>query len=629
MFSNHEGMNVQPNLINEGNELEQIRTLLENLYGSASEAALVARFLQIIERRRAERSTELLERDQQLSPNWYREHIHSAYVLYVDLFCEDQQDGYKLRGLTERLKYFENLGIDLLHLLPLLDSAGDAGFAVRDFNTVNPAIGTLADLKHLIKRCHKRNMFVALDFVLNHVADTHAWAQQALTNEDYRGFFIWDSTGEPWPDVPDIFPEFAPGHWDFVPTNGPDASDPSTDGEWVWSTFYSRRPYGLEHEWPTNDFAQWDLNYSNPEVLLAMLDQLLSMANWGVDVFRLDAVPFLWKQRGTSCVGLPEGHLIVKLLRLGLDLVAPRTALLAEACQPLDQIFNFFGDGNEVQSAYHFELMCSFWTAMAGLGITDIETTIQHSQALVQQRGLDAMPPHWWVFSECHDEVSLEIPPDHLAEQLFNYYVESGGLPFRFNDQDTFGRGICGTTYTLLRGDLRKILLLWKLQITLGSTPLFYMGAELGVPNDLSYQNNPEQATDSRFVKRVALGTDWTDRINNPASTESYLYHQLARWLHWRRAHACLAESPEFFTTGLPGVLGFTQQTVFSPGFAQQQVCPEILRLVANCSDEKVTVTLPVTVTGADPQQVEVEPWQLWSDAADMPDVERAGRLIR
>ena len=267
-------------------------------------------------RRRAERSNELVERDHGLAPNWYRSHIHAAYVLYADLFCADQPAGKKLSGLTERLGYFEDLGIDLLHVLPLLDSTGDGGFAVRDFTRVAGAIGTLEDLKQLIRQCHERGMFVALDFVLNHVADTHTWAQQALTDASYKDYFIWDPDGQPWPGVPDIFPEFAPGHWDFVP-------DVPNAGAWVWSTFYKCRPRGLEPRWPVSKFAQWDLNYANPAVLLAMLDQLLQLANWGVDVFRLDAVPFLWKRPGTSCMGLPEGHVIVKLLRLGLDLVAP------------------------------------------------------------------------------------------------------------------------------------------------------------------------------------------------------------------------------------------------------------------------------------------------------------------
>jgi len=585
--------------------LARLGPLLERLYGPGARD-LASQFLRVVASRRAERSDGLVERDHRLAPDWYRSHIHAAYVLYADLFCADQPGGQKLRGLTERLGYFEGLGVDLLHLLPLLDNTGDAGFAVRDFGRVADAIGTLEDLQQLIGQCHKRGMFVALDFVLNHVADTHRWAKQALTDKRYRDYFIWDSEGQPWPGVPDIFPDFAPGHWDFVP-------EMPKEGAWVWSTFYKRRPRGLDPtRWPVSTFAQWDLNYSNPEVLLAMLDQLLQLANWGVDVFRLDAVPFLWKRLGTSCMGLPEVHDIVKLLRLGLDLVAPRTTLLAEACQPLEQILDFFGQGDEVQSAYHFELMDAFWQAMAGYGVAGIEEASRCTEDKVRQRGLHASPPHWWVFSECHDELSLELPSASVAALLFHHYRESGGLPFRFLSQDSFGRGIAGTTYTLLRGDLRRILLLWKLQLTLGGTPLFYMGAELGLPNDLSYLANPEQAPDSRFVKRIALGAKWTDRrVKDQASTEGYLYHQLARWLRWRRGHACLAGPPEFFPTGSLHVLGFVQEDG-----------AERLLLVANCSERRVTVTLP------DQRRVEVEPWQLWCSATDLPDVERAGRLI-
>jgi amylosucrase len=602
----------QPSSIND-KEIAKLQSLLNSLY--PDEQNLAPRFREIVEKRRADRPAELVARDQKLPRDWYYSHIHAAYVLYADLFCADLPKGNKLIGLTDRLTYFKTLGIDLLHLLPLLDSTGDAGFAVRDFNVVNSDIGTLEDLQQLIRRCHKQRIFVALDFVLNHVADTHIWAQQALSDRHYRDYFVWDATGtgEPWPGVPDIFPEFAPGHWDFVPNNGPDAEDASAEGQWVWSTFYSRRPRGREADWPVSNFAQWDLNYANPEVLLEMLDQLLAMANWGVDVFRLDAVPFLWKKPGTSCTSRPEGHIIVKVLRWGLDQVAPCTTLLAEACQPLDQIFDFFGEGNEVQSAYHFELMGAFWKAMAGFGVANIQEVIQRTAAQVSQRNLQASPPHWWVFSECHDEVSLEMLSDSDAEQLFHYYIESGGIPFRFRPEDTFGRGISGTTYTLLRGDLRRILLLWKLQSTLGSTPLFYMGAELGLPNDLSYQADKDRASDSRFVKRIPLGAGWTDRFAVPVSTEDedHLYQQLARWLHWRREHPCLAQSPEFFTTGSSEVLGFMQ------GQGTEQ-----LLLVANCSDGTVNVRLP------DERQVEVEPWQLWCSDDDTPDGLQAGRLI-
>ena len=158
-----------------------------------------------------------------------------------------------------------------------------------------------------------------------------------------------------------------------------------------------------------------------------------------------------------------------------------------------------------MQSAYHFELMDAFWQAMAGYGVAGIEEASRRTQDKVCLRGLNASPPHWWVLSECHDEVSLELPSASMAALLFHHYRESGGLPFRFGPHDSFGRGIAGTTYTLLRGDVRRILLLWKLQLTLGGTPLFYMGAELGLPNDLSYLAHPEQAADSRFVKRIAL----------------------------------------------------------------------------------------------------------------------------
>jgi amylosucrase len=558
-------------------EMKQLGALLTRLYGPEND--VTQGFLEVVELHRKARSPELQARDVTLQDDWFRRHERAAYVLYVDRFCADASAGKKLRGLAERLDYFRELGIDQLHLLPLLESAGDGGFAVRDFGKVAEEIGPTGDLITLIRLCHDAGIYVVLDLVLNHVADTHPWAR------DHRDYFIWSTDGEPWPGVPDIFPEFAAGHWDYV-----------REREYAWSTFYARRPAG--HPEQSNGFSQWDLNYQNPKVLLAMLDALLTQANWGVDMFRLDAVPFLWKQPGTSCMGLPECHDIVKLLRLGLNQVAPRAALLAEASQRMDKLIDFFGNGNdEVHTAYRFDVMTALWRAMAGMGVGGIQEAVVSAAEVAASRGLK---PHWWVFSECHDEVSLELPPADIVERMFHYYRESGGLPFRLRAGDTFGRGISGTTYTLLRGSVPKILLLWKLQITLGGTPLFYMGAELGVPNDPNYR---DEQGDTRFVKRPNLGREWTDRATDPERIEYYLYHQLARWLHWRRDHACLAGTPTFFETGSPSILGYIQDNG-----------AERLLFVANCSDQPASLKLP------DQNRVEVKPWRFWCSAPDTPE---------
>ncbi len=294
---------------------QQIAALLAELYGDngASINVLCDRILGLIDEQRSARSPELREFDQHTAPEWYASSESIAYVLYVDLFCPEAAPGHILEAFQGQLDYFTELGVNLLHILPIMRSSGDAGFAVDDFEQVDPRFGTTETLQQVIRTCHQRGLRIVLDFVLNHVSTNHPWAVAAQKKDPYYSdFFIWNSSGEPWPDVPDIFPDFAPGHWDYV----------EEVGQWVWATFYKRRPLGSDKA--QSEFGQWDLNYQNPEVLVSMLRHLLHVTNWGVDVLRLDAVPFIWKEYGTPCVSLPQVHIILKLIRIILQAVAPR-----------------------------------------------------------------------------------------------------------------------------------------------------------------------------------------------------------------------------------------------------------------------------------------------------------------
>lgn len=561
---------------------ERLRPLLDALYAGSDESieALCDRFVRRIEAARTARSPELKALDENTDPDWYKASETVAYVLYADLFSPEAPDGQKINALRENLGYLTDLGVNLIHVLPLLKSSGDAGFAVDDYEQVDPRFGSAEDLRALIGAFHQNGLRIALDFVLNHVSDKHAWAMAAKNDDPhYRNFFLWSDSEEPWPGVPSVFPEFAPGHWDYV-----EKAD-----RWVWSTFYKRRPAGSEHD--RFPFAQWDLNYRNPNVLLGMIDTLLKQANWGVDVFRLDAVPFLWKEQGTSCTSLPQVHTLVKLFRLALQSVAPGAVLLAEANQALEQLVDYFGEGDEVQIAYHFTLMPALWQAVT-LGRTE-----SIPEVLTRlPRALDRA--HWWVLSEVHDDLSLEMLDEATARELSGYFLAGGALPFRQLEAEDFPRGISGTSFTLLRRDPRRLRLLWELKLSLGWTPLFYMGEELGVENDLGFRDDPERREDSRFVKRVALGEDRKNRRGEAGSTEAHLFHSLSGLIAWRKQHTCLAQPPDFFQTGSPAVLGFSKQDAH-----------ERLVILANCSEAQQTVTIPGLGVKI------LKPFEFWCDA--------------
>lgn len=519
---------------------QKIKPLLQSLYQESGRYsdALCDRFSSLVNKHQKARSKELLRLDKNTTEYWFREPGLITYVLYADKFMPESPFGKTLDALKNEVGYFKELGVDLIHVLPIMKSSGDGGFAVESYTETEPRIGTKASLAGLIHTFHKNDIRICLDFVLNHVSDAHPWALSAKNNDVfYRDFFLWNNSGKPWPQVPDIFPDFAPGHWDYV----------KKMNTWVWSTFYKRHPLGSSGE--LSNFAQWDLNYKNPNVLFLMIDNLLTLVNFGIDVVRFDAAPFLWKQRGTSCTGLPQVHILLQIFNLAMKIVAPRSIILAELYEQFDHCIDFFKNGQEIQMAYHFTLMHALWKAVAIGQPQDIRTiidkTIPHTEA------------QWLILSESHDDVNLEFADQKTAEELSTYFLDSGCAPFRHLNNEDFLRGISGTTFSLLRGDLRKILLLWKLKLSLGWIPMFYMGEELGISNNENVDNNGPFQNDSRNIKRYQMSAELKKRRHKRGTLEAYLFQNLRDSIIWRKNNPVLAEPPIFFETGSQSVLGF------------------------------------------------------------------------
>ena len=295
-------------------------------------------FIAMLRRSYAERKQSLRELDERRAadPDWYRSNKLMGMMLYVDNFAGT------LNGVREKLDYLQECGVNYVHLMPLLRTVkerSDGGYAVADFREVQPELGTMADLEALADESHARGVSLALDFVMNHTSEDHAWAKAARAGDPdarARYFFYdnWDIPNAYERTVPQVFPTTAPGNFTWL----------EDCRQIVMTSFY---PY------------QWDLNYHNPMVFNDMTDNLLYLANRGMDVIRLDAVPYIWKELGTDCRNLPQVHTLTRMLHLACQVVCPSVLLLGEVVMEPRKVAPYFGtpEKPECQMLYNVTTM--------------------------------------------------------------------------------------------------------------------------------------------------------------------------------------------------------------------------------------------------------------------------------
>lgn len=446
-----------------------------------------------------------LDTQREGQPDWFVRERLLGYMAYADRF------GGSLAGVGERIEHLKDLGVGYLHLLPFLRARqgdSDGGFAVASFEEIEPALGDMADLENLCARLRDAGISLCADLVLNHVADDHAWALAAAAGDPaYRAFFhVFADRSEPdtyEASLGEVFPEAAPGNFSQVPAmNG-----------WVWTTFY---PY------------QWDLNYAHPPVFAAMAAALLGLANRGVEVFRLDSAPFLWKRQGTSCTNQPEVHLILAALRAVVDLVAPGVLLKAEAIMPTADIARYFGAGEragrECQLAYHSGMMAAAWAGLAE----------GHPALLRQILENTPVPPigaGWISYVRCHDDIVWNVLRPEVTAAGDDFAARMGAVAARLEgrDPESYGRGAAfqsgddgqvhgsnGMTAALVGlprevstpadpAALRRIELMYALAFFAGTIPLIYMGDEIGQDNNHDAADAARQQADGRWLQRPRL----------------------------------------------------------------------------------------------------------------------------
>lgn len=509
---------------------EEMRALYTSLYGENEEA--FSYFLGMLERSLAQRKPALRRMDAKrlADPDWCRSSKMLGMMLYPSCFAGT------LKGVQEKLPYLKECGINYLHLMPLLDSPegkSDGGYAVSDFRKVRPDLGTMEDLEALADACRKRGIALCLDFVLNHTSEEHPWAKAARAGDPVarsRYFFYdnWDIPAQFEKTVPQVFPTTAPGNFTWLPDCN----------QAVMTSFY---PF------------QWDLNYGNPMVLNDMTENLLYLANRGMDVIRLDAVPYIWKQLGTSCRNLPQVHTLVRLIRLACQVVCPGVLLLGEVVMEPSKVAPYFGtpERPECDMLYNVTTMCTTWNTVATRDVELLRYQMEQVCAL----------PRTCLFQNylrCHDDIGWgldypwlfqrdqnEVPhKKYLNDWFTGRWPGSWSRGELYNDDPTLGDArLCGTTASLcgvesalasgdpeaLERAIRCHLMLHAWMLSQSGIPVLYSGDELGRLNDYSYHDDPAKAADSRYLHRGDFQWDQAALCRDESTVPGRIFQGLRR----------------------------------------------------------------------------------------------------
>lgn len=536
--------------------------LLYQLYGQHYDFFYhLEQILLAIARSFAERPKDLHALDQRRldQPDWFQSEQMLGGVCYVDLFAGT------LSGIRERIAYFDELGLTYLHLMPLFkcpEKNNDGGYAVSSFREVNPALGTMEELAELARELRSHGISLVLDFVFNHTSDEHDWAKRALAGDKrYQQFYrMFDDRSLPdlyEPHLREIFPDQAPGSFTYRPEIG----------KWVWTTFYS---------------FQWDLNYANPDLFCAMLGEMLFLANQGVEILRLDAVPFIWKELGTNCENLPQAHTIIRAYNALTRIACPALLFKSEAIVHPRDVRSYISPV-ECPLSYNPIMMVSLWEAAATREVRFFTHTMQKQFALPEGCA-------WVNYLRSHDDIGWGFADEDAAEMGINGYEHrhflnlfytgafpgsfARGLPFNYNPR-TGDMRISGTAASLagieqalelgnelfLKRAIQRLVMMYSIVLSAGGIPLIYLGDEIGTLNDYGYRNDPVKQEDSRWVHRPFARVEYYERRHDPDTIEGSIFQALRRLIAIRKRTPALRNGQTaFLNSGNPHVLAFMRQ---------------------------------------------------------------------
>lgn len=544
--------------------LTLIQQLFFSLYPENQHEAHFKKLLDLLPKLFASRPVELKEQDlQRLSAgNWHQSEKMMGMQLYVEHFNGD------LNGLRQKIPYLKELGVNFLHLMPITTrpkGENDGGYAVNNYLQVDKRYGTRENLLALTSEFRKEGIYLMLDFVVNHTSNQFSWAKKAIKGDKkYQGYY-YAFDDRTIPDefektLPEVFPETAPGNFTYIPEME----------KWVMTVF--------------NNY-QWDLNYTNPEVFLEMLTNLVKLADMGVDVVRFDALAFLWKKIGTISQNLPGAHKLTSLFRMCLQVVAPGVILLAEAIVAPTDIVKYFGEGhtegNECEVAYNASLMALLWNSIA----TKKTNLLYKSLAHVPPKPKDCT---WINYIRCHDDIGLGYEnqlihelgwsPELHRKFLLDHYCQrldwspAMGLLFMYNPKTGDGRitgsaasllglekGILQNDKALIDQSISKIIMLHGITFAFGGIPLIYAGDEIGTLNDYSFRDDEAKKGDSRWVNRPMQDWDTISKLNDKTLPQSQIFHTLQKLVKIRKENPVFADNNDLalFYTGNDHILAF------------------------------------------------------------------------
>ncbi|MDD5058840.1 MAG: amylosucrase [Sideroxydans sp.] len=525
-----------------------IHSLFRLLYGERADfkEQMIA-LVETLAQRYIERAPHLRKSDlaREKDYNWFLGQQWVGMALYCDRFADD------LAGLAKKLPYLQELGINILHVMPILDCPpehSDGGYAVRDFCKVDARCGTVEDVEALAANLKRRDMLLVLDVVVNHTSDEHEWAQKARQGDKkYRDYYyVFDDRELPdlyEETMPEVFPLTSPGNftWD------------AAMGKWVMTVFNS---------------YQWDLNYRNPAVLIEMIDIILFWANKGADVLRLDAVAFLWKKIGSACQNEREAHLLLQLMKDCCQVTAPGVLFIAEAIVAPAEIAKYFGEdainAKECEIAYNASLMALLWDAVAT------------KNANLLNRGVKNLPyklerATWLNYVRCHDDIGLGFDDNDVRlagydpvlhrRFLVEYFTgkfpgsAARGLPFGANSKTGDVRisgslaSLVGLEAALENGDeaaiaaaINTIVLLHGVILSFGGIPLLYYGDAIGMLNSLEYLADPSKRDDSRWLHRSRFDWDKAGKRHQTGTVEYRIFSKLKKMIALRKELSAFAD---------------------------------------------------------------------------------------
>ena len=546
------------------------------LYGNSEQTDLCyQQLLDLIEKAEMERPVWLKQQDRQ-GNDWYRSEKMVGMMLYVDHFSKD------LYGFEEKIDYLAELGITYVHFMPLLKSRqgnNDGGYAVADYLEVEPRLGTMKQLEKVVRLLKKKGIHTCIDFVLNHTAKEHIWAEECKKgNPEYDDmYFMFDDPSIPEEyekTMTEIFPGVAPKNFTYYPELK----------KYVMTRFYE---------------FQWDLNYKNPRVFHKIIEVLLTLANKGIDIFRLDAIPYMWKELGTSCMNHPKVHTLLRMMQCIVRKVCPSVVFLGEAIVEPKEIVKYFGDSEERECnvMYNASLMVLLWNSLATRDVRLME------RSMAKDYGVPSGSV-WINYGRCHDDIGWgceeailrDLGFDPEAHKQFMIQFMEGRYPgsfsvgelYEFNpvtldarNSGTFA-SMCGLERALkekheykIEQAIKRILLLNAVIISYTGIPLIYSGDEIGQLNDWSYKNEKDKAGDSRWLHRGKMDWEAAARRTDRGSVEGRIFQGIKKMIDIRKGCA-------YFGSEVPSIpVELNNQAVF--GFHKENK----MMVLANFSERE------------------------------------------